>query len=193
MSDKNHKNRRRLLKTIAGAGGIYTAGKMLPETWTRPVVDAVSLPAHAQTSGVFFGVVGIEEITNAPPAGGGILDLIVPAAHAEDRPPREAHICVVPQGDEARFDVVIMNYFFRLFGTGVQFGGMVPIGGGKRVLDFIEGPENCTLEKSPKVEARLDSLAQGTLFVDGDEIDIPFNLPQQDCNLPGLGDCEDVF
>jgi hypothetical protein len=53
MSENNQNNRRRLLKAIAGAGGVVTAGKLLPETSPRPVVDAVSLPAHAQTSGVF--------------------------------------------------------------------------------------------------------------------------------------------
>ncbi|MCK5360527.1 MAG: hypothetical protein KAJ95_07860 [Gammaproteobacteria bacterium] len=54
MKEKNDNNtelaRRRLLKTIAGAGGVITAGKMLPDTWKRPIVDAALLPAHAQTS-----------------------------------------------------------------------------------------------------------------------------------------------
>jgi len=47
MSDQN---RRKLLKTIAAGSGAVITGKSLPESWKRPVVDAVLLPAHAQTS-----------------------------------------------------------------------------------------------------------------------------------------------
>jgi len=42
--------RRRLLKAIAAGGGAVIAGRSLPETWSRPVVDSLALPAHAQTS-----------------------------------------------------------------------------------------------------------------------------------------------
>lgn len=47
MSDKA---RRKLLKTIMSGGGAIVAAKSLPENWTKPVVDSVMLPAHAQTS-----------------------------------------------------------------------------------------------------------------------------------------------
>jgi hypothetical protein len=47
MSDKA---RRKLLKTIVSGGGVIVAGKSLPESWTKPVVDSVMLPAHAETS-----------------------------------------------------------------------------------------------------------------------------------------------
>ena len=46
---KNEK-RRKLLKSIAIGSGAVIAGKTLPENWSKPVVDAVMLPAHAQTS-----------------------------------------------------------------------------------------------------------------------------------------------
>lgn len=42
--------RRSVLKTLLVGGGIVTTSRGLPEAWTRPVVDAVMLPAHAQTS-----------------------------------------------------------------------------------------------------------------------------------------------
>lgn len=42
--------RRRLLSRLAVGGGALIAGKNLPETWRRPVVDSIMLPAHAQTS-----------------------------------------------------------------------------------------------------------------------------------------------
>lgn len=61
MSDKkSSESRRKLLKSIAvGSGAIY-AGRNLPESWSRPVVDAVVLPAHAQTSPP--GVTGITDL-----------------------------------------------------------------------------------------------------------------------------------
>ncbi len=43
-------SRRNLLKSIAAGSGAIAAGKNLPDSWARPVVDAVLLPAHAQTS-----------------------------------------------------------------------------------------------------------------------------------------------
>ena len=44
-------SRRKLLKTIAVSTGAVAVGKSLPGSWSRPVVNAVTLPAHAQTSG----------------------------------------------------------------------------------------------------------------------------------------------
>ena len=43
-------SRRKLLKSIAAGTGAVVAGKSLPESWSRPVVDSVMLPAHAMTS-----------------------------------------------------------------------------------------------------------------------------------------------
>jgi hypothetical protein len=51
MEDKkSSESRRKLLKSIAAGSGAIVAGKSLPESWNRPVVDSVILPAHAQTS-----------------------------------------------------------------------------------------------------------------------------------------------
>ena len=47
---KSSESRRKLLKSIAAGSGAIVAGKSLPESWKRPVVDSVMLPAHAQTS-----------------------------------------------------------------------------------------------------------------------------------------------
>jgi hypothetical protein len=56
MSDKS---RRKLLKSIAAGSGAIVAGKSLPESWSRPVVDSVMLPAHAQTSGGTYSGTGL--------------------------------------------------------------------------------------------------------------------------------------
>jgi len=55
MSNSNNEtpaseSRRKLLKSLAAGGGVATTLVALPERWTRPVVDAVLIPAHAQTS-----------------------------------------------------------------------------------------------------------------------------------------------
>lgn len=47
---KSNSKRRSLLKSIAAGSGAIVAGKSLPESWSKPVVDAVILPAHAETT-----------------------------------------------------------------------------------------------------------------------------------------------
>jgi hypothetical protein len=51
MTDKqSNDSRRKLLKSIAAGSGAVVAGKSLPESWTKPVVDSILLPAHAATT-----------------------------------------------------------------------------------------------------------------------------------------------
>ncbi len=51
MTDKkSNDSRRKLLKSIATGSGAVVAGKSLPESWIKPVIDTVLLPAHAQAS-----------------------------------------------------------------------------------------------------------------------------------------------
>ena len=55
MTDKKSSaSRRELLKTIAAGSGAIVAGKTLPESWSKPVVDSVILLAHAATSPAHF-------------------------------------------------------------------------------------------------------------------------------------------
>jgi len=59
---KQNKNtegsRRKILKSMAVGSGAIIAGKSLPDTWVRPVVDSVILPAHAQTSTTTLFAIG---------------------------------------------------------------------------------------------------------------------------------------
>ena len=51
MSDKKTgDSRRRLLKSIAAGSGAVVAGKSMPNSWSKPVIDSVVLPAHAETT-----------------------------------------------------------------------------------------------------------------------------------------------
>ena len=65
MSDKkSSESRRKLIKSIVTGSGAIIAGKSLPESWSRPVVDAVVLPAHAQTSPPQASPPGVTGITD---------------------------------------------------------------------------------------------------------------------------------
>lgn len=59
--------RRRVLKKILAGGGIAAGAAMLPERWTRPVVDAIVAPAHAQGSPPAEPVSVTARPTAAPP------------------------------------------------------------------------------------------------------------------------------
>lgn len=49
---KSDSERRKILKSLTAGSGALALGKSLPDSWTRPVVDSVVLPSHAQTSAV---------------------------------------------------------------------------------------------------------------------------------------------
>ena len=49
-NSKTTDSRRKLLKSITVGSSAIVAGKSLPESWTRPIVDSVILPVHAQTT-----------------------------------------------------------------------------------------------------------------------------------------------
>ena len=51
MTDKKSSDsRRKLLKSIAAGSGAVAIGQSVPESWKKPVIDAVTLPVHAATS-----------------------------------------------------------------------------------------------------------------------------------------------
>ena len=47
---KSNDSRRKLLKSLAAGSGAVVAGKNLPESWSKPVIDTVMIPAHAETT-----------------------------------------------------------------------------------------------------------------------------------------------
>jgi hypothetical protein len=82
--------RRKLLKGIVAGSGVVIAGKTLPESWSRPVVDSVMLPVHAMTSGPASYTGASEQVsidTNTLMAG--VLGGLVEEAHAVTGPPPE--------------------------------------------------------------------------------------------------------
>ena len=51
-SDKNIQSakRRGALKSIGGSAAAIAAAQNLPDTWKKPLVDSIVLPAHAETT-----------------------------------------------------------------------------------------------------------------------------------------------
>lgn len=69
-------SRRKLLKALTIAGGSATVAQV-PANWTRPVVESVLLPAHAQTTAA-----SCEEASGANPReflSPGVFSFVVPA------------------------------------------------------------------------------------------------------------------
>jgi len=79
---KTKENRRKLLKSLAAGGGAIIAGKTLPEKWTKPAVDAVMLPAHAQTSVGTYSGSSTQASIGSDSTFARALDSLVPQAHA---------------------------------------------------------------------------------------------------------------
>ncbi len=49
-SNIKNESRRRLLRNLTLGGGVAVTVKTLPKNWTKPVINQVFLPAHAQTT-----------------------------------------------------------------------------------------------------------------------------------------------
>ena len=68
MSDEI--DRRPLLKAIGATLGAGATVALLPKTWTRPVVEAVVVPAHAAASPVTTTTTTTTTTTAAPGTSG---------------------------------------------------------------------------------------------------------------------------
>lgn len=112
------KSRRKLLKSALLGGGAAAALYSAPERWTRPVIEAVSLPAHAQTSpglgeGLWSG--GSAQIAELNTPGRGrtlasrVADILLPRAHAlNEQPPlciASFGICIARTGTGSDIEV----------------------------------------------------------------------------------------
>lgn len=105
-SDIANATRRRLFKTLIGTGAVLVAGRTLPEHWTRPVVEAVIVPAHAQATGIVFGGAGLagapigllsDHRTRFARLTDTVLDVLAPPALAIIGP--TSTVCAVQSGN----------------------------------------------------------------------------------------------
>lgn len=90
-STSKESGRRKLLI----AGGVVASSALVPEKWSKPVVDTVLLPAHAQTSAPLIGsLLIITESSPTTPAAAmmaqsnsGLLDTFVNPVYAQSSVP----------------------------------------------------------------------------------------------------------
>lgn len=80
--------RRTALKKILAGGGVAAAGS-LPAKWTKPVVDAVVLPAHAVASGPTHFRDTVTPLSNdivdaSPSSLNRVIDTLIPTAYAAE-------------------------------------------------------------------------------------------------------------
>lgn len=112
--------RRSTLKTLLAGGGVLGLGA-LPKEWSKPVVDAVFLPAHAQTS-----VLGASGFTGSfiVERGPGLLDFLIPNAYAGGIPPGPFRVCITEETSTGRWvaSLQIGGEVFRIKG---DYGGCV--------------------------------------------------------------------
>lgn len=114
----SNESRRKLLKSIAAGTGVVVAGKSLPDMWSRPVVESVLLPAHAQTSQISL-ISGVLTTTtfvlsdlgrsnrsfasNNTDKTSNPFNFLIKEAHADDQ--TAEHLC---DGNLATGDITIM-------------------------------------------------------------------------------------
>jgi len=177
--------RRKLLKSITFGSGALVAGKSLPENWTKPVVNSVLLPTHAQTTDTgsltaftpldYFG----EDLPRNRPSAmldtnkqnlfADALDVIVPEAHANGVDPLPG-MSVASDGDNAivRF---LSSKAHRLYQASVPLDGtpsgvptLVDSCGSKTQSELpvkIDGPQSVQIlgytEGAQTVKVRVNS------------------------------------
>lgn len=90
--------RRSTLKTLLVGGGTLTLGA-LPSQWTKPVVDSVMLPVHAQTTEEEPVARNGYSVTLSDPSNSTLLDRLIPTANASTAaPPGSGFLCIESAG-----------------------------------------------------------------------------------------------
>jgi len=98
------RTRRILLKGLAGSGATAAAIKMLPATWTRPVVDSVTLPAHAATSVTLNGDFSGSAPAQIAGVDNRLIDAFISSAVANNV---EVRVCLIGVVDNLVAEVLI--------------------------------------------------------------------------------------
>ncbi|MFW2439298.1 MAG: hypothetical protein ACN4GR_07990 [Arenicellales bacterium] len=207
MSDGNSNKtngRRNLLKGIAMGSGAVLAGKTLPDSWSRPVVDSVMLPAHAQTSFVGRSFTNVRRGTAIEPESkfAKALAGLVNDAHAQLMLFERS---CIRENEDGTVQVDGVIDFGRIQASLVS-ASSVPVNGTPYPMS-----ETPCLSMMPPAASLVDTLGlipdahAGTMIggvqvvvdsingnavgryilnLDG-PVDLPFNLPVGDCIPPG--------
>lgn len=74
-------NRRRVLRNLLSGTGLAAGAHLTSGVWVKPVVQGVTLPAHAQTSAIVLSGLVVQPVVQR-----SILDKLVATAHAQGTP-----------------------------------------------------------------------------------------------------------
>jgi len=77
---RSNRSRRNTLKKLLAGSGVIIASQSTPEKWTKPIVDSVMLPAHAQTSQI-LGTISANWILGDD-APGGLAGMTGPTSNS---------------------------------------------------------------------------------------------------------------
>jgi len=182
--------RRKLIKALAGVGVGTVAARQLPEGWTRPLVNHVLLPAHAQLSTI-TGVYSTAALV-VTDARGSLLDGLIAPAYASAPIVVTASIYADIINGVASVQVLIgtsqhsTGYYFT--GSGIELGAA-----SATVLTLQNvgscGPDNVS------ASIRIDDVAgsaNGTIYFSNVNVgarDEPFTLAPGGSPIPNPGDC----
>ncbi len=156
--DAHGQARRRLLLTLAATGGAFASANLLPRHWTRPIIDTIIVPAHAQATGPVLGL-----FTTTGQVG-SIFDLLVAPVHAAPIP---GNVVVGNATFDAAWDLVAEGYSICVSGTLLTTNNVISFlttGNGARKGNFLE---DFSIETAPLSEGRVD----GTILLFNQTVD----------------------
>jgi len=182
-------DRRHLLKALASTGSVLAAGGVAPESWTRPVVQSVLLPVHAQTScGGGQGYAGgvLLNTTSAPTA---MFDTVIPRALAQlETTMATANLCITCNGDGTVNVRLVVIYTGEICPPIPYWeGSNIPLG---QYRDLVFGNLCCCQTATIRVNG-VNSNASGELAIQGDEFAFAggFSIGPGNCALSYPSDC----
>lgn len=170
--------RRTTLKTLLTGGGFVTLSAA-PGHWVKPVVDAVVLPAHAQTSPQVAanGFAVSFDVARAP----SWWERIIPSAHAAIiRRPTGGFLCIEEREGEGKDYKASFNVGAGVARTSGDYGKCTNLGcGGKAVYSLLVAGRND--DGSFDFELYFGPGCDGEL-IQIDTTNTPCNLKSEECD-----------
>ena len=177
MSDKDFKSpeeRRKALKKILTGTGAVTIAANAPDKWTKPVIDSVILPSHAQTSApLIFGRMNLSLALNGP---NDVLDTLVPSAHAGPQL-QLWNLCITfTNTNLTTYDAALWDNGDAIW---LVTGGTVGV---QADFDCVDNSQTITLTNpsSTSVHYYITTTAEGPIL-EGDAIPMACNPPVSTC------------
>jgi len=133
QAEQKDNMRRRALKSTLLVGGIVGSSTALPAKWTRPIIDNVILPSHAQTTTPAAANLGTEEkpeptptinyfydntntdLVSSPPGARRniaerVLETMIPSASAIQAAVTRYYICMAITGNTYTAKILAFRY-----------------------------------------------------------------------------------